>query len=91
MSSSLNKTTTITIEGTQIKAFRSLTITQSVHTYHHFELAFEHQQLEDQFTFDPSSKKPDWEEYQYNYQRRGGRHGQAGIQRRHRRSRAVSE
>jgi type VI secretion system secreted protein VgrG len=57
MSSSLNKTTTITIEGTQIKAFRSLTITQSVHTYHHFELAFEHQQLEDQFTFDPSSKK----------------------------------
>ncbi|RZK96702.1 MAG: hypothetical protein EOO62_28890 [Hymenobacter sp.] len=57
MSNNLNKTTSISIEGTHIEVFRTLTITQSVHTYHHFELAFEYQQLEDHFTFDASSKK----------------------------------
>ncbi len=57
MPSSLTKTTSISIEGTPVKAFRTLTIAQSVHTYHHFELAFEYQQLESQFTFDSGSKK----------------------------------
>jgi uncharacterized protein involved in type VI secretion and phage assembly len=57
MSNSLHKTASISIEGTHIKAFRTLLITQSVHSYHQFELNFEYQQLEDQFTFDAGSKK----------------------------------
>lgn len=57
MSASANKTTTFSIEGSPIQAFRSLTITQSLHTYHQFEVAFEYQQLEEQFTFDANSRK----------------------------------
>ncbi|RZK34531.1 MAG: hypothetical protein EOO57_10955, partial [Hymenobacter sp.] len=57
MPASLHKTTRISIEGKPIQVFRSLTLTQSVHTYHHFELAFEYEQLEEQFTFDASARK----------------------------------
>lgn len=57
MAGTLTKTATISIEGTPIKVFQSLTITQSLHTYHHFELTFEYQQLEEHFTFDSNARK----------------------------------
>lgn len=57
MPGSFTKTTSVSIEGTAIKTFQTLTVTQSVHTYHHFELAFEYQLLEEQFTFDADSRK----------------------------------
>ncbi|RYF65744.1 MAG: hypothetical protein EOO39_24310 [Cytophagaceae bacterium] len=49
----MSKTATISIEGTRIEGLRHLIIEQSLHTYHTFELAIEHERLNDHFSINP--------------------------------------
>jgi len=49
----MSKTATISIEGTRIEGLRHLIIEQSIHTYHSFEVAIEHERLNEHFSIKP--------------------------------------
>ncbi|OUJ74793.1 type VI secretion system Vgr family protein [Hymenobacter crusticola] len=55
MPSYANHKTTISIEGTTLTTFQTLSISQSIHTQHQFEVAFEYEQVEASFTFKSSA------------------------------------